>query len=172
MDDNRIVNTEPNDDKNSEPASTGSFDPPLKWHKFLIYFGLWVGALLNIYTARQMLDGSIWGDEYRQTMILGMFPGLETICVIVGVALIFLSVYVIVVRFMLARFKNGAPKMLLLNYVFNFAVSLLFIILVSKETGLPVSDFIKNILSSILGSILGMIVNGVYYSKRSYMFTN
>ena len=43
------------------PPSPDSFK--LKWHKFLIYFALWAGALVNAGSAVQCISGTVYGSE-------------------------------------------------------------------------------------------------------------
>ena len=35
---------------------------PMKWHKFLIYFGLWLGGISNALTGLGLVTGGAYGS--------------------------------------------------------------------------------------------------------------
>ena len=54
--------------------------PKMKWYKFLIYFSLWAGALLNIGNGLMALQGMQYetGSEVTAELVYAMFDGLKT----------------------------------------------------------------------------------------------
>ena len=48
---------------------------PMNWHKFLVYFGLWAGAVLNLINGFLLLTGSHYGDE--KELVYYFFPKLK-----------------------------------------------------------------------------------------------
>ena len=76
----------------------------MKWHKFLVNFSLWAGAVLNL--------------------IMG-FACLAEGAPLYGLALIGAAAYSIYVRFQLAKFKKNAYKHLLAAQLIVIAADLL-----------------------------------------------
>lgn len=58
----------------------------LKWHKILIYFGMWLSAAQMLYLALMLLLGAHYGDVQVQTTVYTAFPKLRYLDVAFGVA--------------------------------------------------------------------------------------
>lgn len=146
---------------------------PMKWHKFLIYFSLWLGAVLNLSSAVQYFTGSLYGGEYEAQLVYAFFDGLKAIDTLMGVVLIVIAVLCIITRFALAGYKASGPKLLFGMYLANVVVSILYIIIVSGITELGFGDLMNgSVAGSLIGSIAMAFINKVYYGKRAELFVN
>lgn len=146
-------------------------DMPMKWHKFLIYFSLWAGAIMNVLTGIGTLTGSIYaGEGVDPEMIYRVFGGLKAVDVLMGVVFIALAVLLIVARFALAGYKKNGPKLLVIAYAANIALALIYPIMVAAVTGLSFGDLFD--VSTLISSGIMLVVNKIYYDKRAHLFVN
>ena len=140
------------------------------WFKFLIYFALFAGALLNIVAAITSMTGAQY-TAYGQNlsaMVYAMFPGLQGIDIIYGILLIALAGLQIFCRFRLAGYYKNGPKLVTLIYIANVVISLVYLIAcVAIVGGLDVAS----VIPSLIVSIVMAVVNHVYFKKRSHLFT-
>ena len=144
---------------------------PMKWHKFLIYFSLWVGALVTLSAAGQLFSGSHYNG--LADAVYAMYgSSLKTLDLLMGIASIFLAVWAIYTRFQLARYKSGAPAKLMLLYALSLIVSLLYMICACSISGISFSVLLEDNVGTLIGSVLMMFINKVYYDKRSVLFVN
>ncbi|MBR6667159.1 MAG: hypothetical protein IKL25_02165 [Clostridia bacterium] len=143
-------------------------DMPMKWHKFLIYFSLWAGGILNAVSGFNHLTGNVYGDE--AAMVYNYFESLKGVDMIYGLALIALGVFQIFTRFQLAGFKRNGPSILVISYVAVLAASVLYGVIVGGIIDVSLLDAINP--TSIGISIAMIICNKVYYDKRAHMFVN
>ena len=88
-----------------------------------------------------------------------------------GIACLALAVLAIFTRQKLANYKSDGPKLLIMLYAGNIAVSLGYVLLVMIIVGNDVVD-ISTIVPSILVSIVMMAVNKTYFDKRKDLFVN
>lgn len=90
----------------------------LRWHKILVNFYLWAAALFDIMIFGAINIISAIPSDLLGFHITGIIPSDSSIAGIlnamIGVAHILLGIYLIYVRFQLAKFKRGAPKKLLI----------------------------------------------------------
>lgn len=93
---------------NTHEHLTQTSKPPMKWFHFLIYFALFVAAFVNIING--LVAIAFAGSS---TTAAGMKP----ILIIYAVIMFAMSIYAIVVRFFLAKFKSNAPTMLYIYYI-------------------------------------------------------
>ncbi len=144
---------------------------PMKWHKFLIYFLLWLSGVGNIITGFRSITGSQYGAQAQR--VYSYFTGLKTIDVIFGLFAICLGIFIIVTRFKLAGFKAAGPKYLTLMYVLGASVSIFYIIAVISTTSLTLSDIGGlQIIIQIVMPIIIITINKSYYDKRADLFVN
>ena len=148
---------------NPTPASVST---PMKWHKFLIYFLLWLGGIANILSGLVQLSGSQYGVDAAQ--VYAYYNGLQSIDLVFGVMCIGLGAAQIVARFKLARFKAVGPKLLLATYLGAAAFNLLYPVVASAVTGLALSELLD--VGTVIGNVLMFFLNRIYYSKRAQMF--
>lgn len=156
--------------------SVKSFSPPeqeygMKWYKFLIYFALFAGAIVNFVTGIMTLSGAIYAaGGVTADMVYEYFPGLETWTMIYGFALMGVAVFGIVTRFMLAKFKKSGPVCLYVLYIINALLGIAMLLLGSQilhENLVGTSD-----IASMGVSVVMLIINIVYFKKRESLFIN
>ena len=156
------------DDVNQKPAQTSSpaYEMPMKWHKFLIYFLLWLGGIANIGSGLMQLTGSQYGAD--ADMVYRFFSGLQAIDVLFGIVTIALGGMQIFTRFKLANFDAVGPKMLVAVNVIAAAANLLYPVIASAVTGIDLSGQIG--FGSIVGSLVMAVLNWNYYKNRAHLF--
>lgn len=146
----------------------------LKWHKFLIYFGLWAGALGNLYSAWMLCSGSIYGSRNMAATVYAYYgQGLHTVDLLVAAGYVALAIFEIYVRFQLAGFKVGAPGKLRALYIASAVLSVLYPVLAASTTGVSFSQlFDASQAGGLIGSVGAIIIHHIYYSKREALFVN
>lgn len=145
--------------KNGETMSEAA-KFPLKWHKFLIYFGLWIGAISNLISGGLVF---VTLSELMSRSGYFWYPRISlTGVAIYGIISVLLGIYGIVIRFRLANFRENAPQHLVALYVLGSLLP--FIVDKCFDLGMG------NNLGMIVGGILGALINSKYYGKRSSLF--
>ena len=151
--------------------SNAHTDMPMKWHKFLIYFSLWAGAVICALNGLQLLTGTVYGPNNESEAVYVHFPALKSVDMVFGVIMIAIAVFLIYTRFQLARFREGAPNKLTIAYLLQLAAFLGYGIVISGIVHMSFSDVINSQTSaSIVSSIVMIVVNRVYYNKRAHLF--
>lgn len=161
---------------------------PLKWHKFLIYFYLWISAFWGFYNALFFAGGlhytnprTGFPDFSVRDRLYDLFPSIKWIDLSYSIMLIALSVYIIYTRFQLARFRKGAPIKLLTLYILGFTTDLIYAIsffVIFKEAGISLIDIgntdaiFRTLISSGISSAIMLLLNKAYYDKRKELFVN
>ena len=155
---------------------------PLKWHNFLIYFGLWAGSALSLLAAAGYFTGAVYGGA--EEVIYQAFPVLKWLDIAYGLLIVGLSAYGIYTRYQLAGFKKGAPKKLLSLYAAMCAVFLAYTlcsagIMTHRLISLGQSDAAEKVwffagksFWQLLPMLIMFIANKVYYGKRAELFVN
>ncbi len=161
-----VFDTEPAQQYNNQPQIG------MKWHKFLIYFGLWLSALSYLGLAFSVMTGAHYGGSVE--LVARRFPGVRVVDIIYGICLLALAVGVIIARFRLAKFDWNGVKMLKIFYVAPVVLSVLYAILASATTGLALSEMLdtQTLISNIASCVIGLWVANVYYGKRKFLFHN
>ena len=142
----------------------------LKWHKFLIYFALWAGAIMNTGNAVLCIKGTQYAEQSEQ--IYALFGGLKTVDLAWGIVLLAIAAYMIYVRFQLAGFRIDAPRKLSILYIVSLVGSVAYLLAVSAVTHQALGSFMSDIVGPIFVSILMLFINQNYYSKRLELFVN
>lgn len=143
----------------------------MNWFKFLIYFGLFAGAVLNVITGIQMLTGAQY-DGYED-LVYAVFDGLQTVDVLVGIALLALAAFGIYARMRLAGYYQNGPKLLTYVYAGSVVISLLYIIGVNIVLGDAAEDLdISSMVTSMVMSAVMIFANKTYFKKRESLFVN
>lgn len=145
---------------------------PMKWHKFLIYFALWAGAVLNLISGVQMFSvglnagGMLWiGYE--------MSSGLRALYIVSGVLLIAIGMFQIFTRSALARFSRRGPRMVVWLYASLVILNALEILLAWLLFGVPLNYLLTvDIWFYLIEGVLMTWANQVYYRKRAALFVN
>jgi len=161
------------DEVNQRPAHNNSSisDMPMKWHKFMIYFSLWAGALSNVLSGIGLLTGSVYNASGSDAeMIYLFYDGLKGMDVLFGLVSLAMAVLLIVTRFALAGYKENGPKLLIACYAASAVVAILYPLLVSGITGMGFAELFD--ATSLVTGIVMCIANKNYYDKRAHMFVN
>lgn len=140
----------------------------MKWFKFIIYFQLWAGMLVNLVTAGKYFTGAYY--EGNAEMVYRFFPALQPLDIVMGVVCLALAVYAVVVQRALAKFRAKGPMMYYLMYIVNTAVTVLYLIIGSII--ISQSAFTAEVAGSIIGSIVMLFVNIPYFNNRKHLFVN
>ena len=147
---------------------------PMNWYKFVIYFALFAGAVLNAINGILHLTGSVWEmQNVSADMVYAVFGGMQAVDIIYGIGAIALAAFDIVTRMHLAKFRKTGPKFLSVCYGVAVGLALLYIILTSAVTGISIGDLVgaTEILQLVV-SIVMLVVNVVYFNKRASLFVN
>ena len=146
---------------------------PMKWHKFLIYFALWAGAIVNGISGIQMLSGALHTDNLMLWGLYGLSTGLRAFYIVSGVFSFGLGVFQICTRMSLARLSRRGPRMAVWNYALSFILNALTILLASVLFGMPINALMDwSMWLILIGGALMTWANQVYYRKRAAMFVN
>ena len=143
---------------------------PMKWYKFLIYFALFAGALLNLVNGIRLLTGSAYGSDAY--FVYSYFSGLKALDIFAGLFLISIAVFGIYTRFQLAGYKTNAPTMLLALYAGSVAYSLIYLIGIKSIVSSYDMQYIdlSGVYGGIAGGIVMIVLNAVYFNKRKHLF--
>ena len=159
------------------PMNPAQAQMPMKWFKFLIYFGLFFGAFINAVTGVMSIFGftySILG--YEPAFIYSLVDNLQMIDSVYGVTMLALAAMRIITRFQLAKFKRYAPKMFMI--VIAVETVFTFIYSIAYNTVLQSADFLSDAMDLgadaglIFGTVILLIGTGVYFNKRKHLFVN
>lgn len=144
----------------------------LGWYKFLIYFLLFLGAIINFINGICYLSGNIYSllssgkvtaeDVYR---IYG--NGLHSVDVFFGLFSITFAIFALVTRDQLAKFKPNAPKYVTAYYAISAGATFLNSVLVMSITSaaMDVSQIV-----SIITSVIFLFLNMKYFEARTNLF--
>jgi uncharacterized membrane protein len=153
-----------------QPQANEAQPLPMKWYKFLIFFALWAGALLDLFSGVSTLTGMPYTAQgVTPKQVYGYFgAGLHILDVVVGILMIGLAVFAIVVRFRLSGYKKDGPKLLLLLYGVSAVVSLVYTFAAGAITSTNI--FETSTVTNLAVSVVMIIVNRIYFQKRSHLF--
>lgn len=164
------ANESPPDFANPQPGTQPGTQPGMKWYHFLIYFGLFAGAALNLINGIVQILGWHYGEN-RNLVYSFYDDGLKTVDIIVGILIIFMAIFGIVTRFRLSGYRRGGPRCLMALYLLNIIVSLGYIIAASAVTGIGISELGgTSMIATLIVSVFMIAVNAVYFKKRSALF--
>ena len=143
---------------------------PMKWHKFLIYFALWAGAILNGISGISTLFSCL-GGEYAA--VYDAYPALLGLDIFSSLCLIGIAVFQFITRNALARLSRKAPQMVVWLYASTVILSVLQVVAVWLVSGVGLSYVMTPDMWLILieGALMTW-ANQVYYRKRASMFVN
>lgn len=143
---------------------------PMKWFKFLIYFALFAGPILNFINGFSMLTGAQYGADAE--MVYAVIKGLRFFDILCGVILIGLAVFGIITRFQLSGYKYHGPRMLTILYAGIAVYDLIYIVglnIIMPDAVLAQLDFAST-YGALAGSVVFIFVNHIYFKKRSHLF--
>ena len=146
----------------------------MAWYKFLIYFALFAGAIMNLVNGFGYLTGSIYIVETNGQITAEEvynyygYPAMVT-DIMYGLFLVILAVFAFVLRSKLANYRPDAPKMLYIFYSLVAVVPLVYSIVVAAITLQPLAS---SSFSSLLGGLLILFLNVKYFKKREHLFVD
>ncbi|MBD5131109.1 MAG: hypothetical protein HDT28_00720 [Clostridiales bacterium] len=142
------------------------------WYKFLINFALPLGVVWNIAFGVIAVTGYAYKMyDVDPTLIYALYPGLQTVDIIYGVALFLLAAVGIAARFMLAKYMRLGPIALYALYFLVIVVEIVYAALVAHltESSFIEAFSIQNIIW-LVAQFVCLVVSFVYFRKRSDMF--
>ena len=145
---------------------------PLKWHKFLIYFSLWVDAIQTLRYSVAFFTGAVYGEVGRR--FYQVFPAMQLVDGTYGLVLVGVSAFQIYTRFQLAAFKRNAPQKLLILSALSPVIQWPYLIILSTVTGVALSNVhsLSRFISELAGAVIFVVLNKIYYDKRKELFVN
>lgn len=143
---------------------------PMGWYKFLIYFSLFAGAVMNLITGIMMLSGSHYGEN--SALVYAMIGDLKEFDSVMGIVAIGLAVFGIFTRFQLSGYKKSGPMMVMILYIAVAVYNAAYVIGLQNILPSLVSGYVDftSSYSSIASSIVFAIVNYIYFKKRAHLF--
>lgn len=146
---------------------------PMKWFKFLIYFSLFAGAVINIVYGFNYLTGGIYfvetNGEVSASDIYEVFEEMQIVDVIYGLMMLAIAAFGIFVRFRLAGFYANGPKLLNTLYIVSLVASLVYVIGVFAVVG-EADAF--SMSGAMIGNVIMIAANAAYFKKRAHLFVN
>lgn len=154
---------------------------PMKWYKFLIYFVLFAGAVMDIIAAIAVVTGALYnfqftaqnGFEYHAStagLVYHKYQGLQAVDIIYGVLCVADAIFAIYTRFSLSSFKRNGPTCVLIRYALSAAIPLLYTFAVTAITGATAVS--SSIVSTVVVATVMIFVNRIYFNKRKALFIN
>ena len=140
----------------------------MKWYKFLIYFALWAGAIVNLIDSLQFFTGSILGDDVE--ILYAYYPLLKVLNLAFALILVTYAVFAIYTRYRLAQFRQNGPACLHALYLVQLAMVLIYWLAGSLILGEWLD--LASGFSDLISSIVILCINIVYFRKRKYLFVN
>ena len=149
-------------------------DKAMGWYKFIINFALFAGAVWNVIIGIFYVSGLIYEiSDASADLVYLVFPNLQAVDIIYGIAAFAMAAYAIVVRFMLAKFKKRSPLMLYLLYVVVLVVEILYYVFAISITGMSLADAIDTqSIAWFVWQIVFLVGSIVYFSKLKDKFVN
>ena len=145
----------------------------MKWYKFLIYFGLFVSAILNFISSLSYFTGSVYFSASNGAIsaadVYAAFGVLKVIDIAYGVYIVAIAVFALVLRSHLAGYSSKAPKMVTVFYALGAAVPLVYNLLTGAIVGVSV---VGDSFVSIIISLIFLFANMRYFKRRAHLFVN
>lgn len=160
--------------ENTPPTVSTVDNKPLgmAWYKFLIYFSLFAGAVLNIIYGIAYIFGGIYlvesNGQVSAAQVYAYYgPELQVVDILYGVLALAIAVLCFVVRHKLAKYKPDSLTFVKILYSLSAVVPFLYSILATSITGqnLPVQA-----VTSMGISFAFLFVNITYFKKRAHLF--
>ncbi|MBR0467144.1 MAG: zinc ribbon domain-containing protein [Clostridia bacterium] len=155
-------------------AAQPAFKHPMKWFKFLIYFALIFGAIINFIFGMNYITGGIYfvqtnGQVSAETVYGTFGTGLKVLDIIYGFLLIAISAFGIYTECRLAKYKSNGPLCITILYAVAAGLTIFYDIALLAVTGLNQLTSGTNIFS-IVFSVGFVLINYNYFKKRKELF--
>lgn len=156
---------------------------PMKWYRFLVCFGVWAAAVLNLVSGFLYLTGGIVdmvGAEKGVTAAeyYKAYVGLERMDHFMGYISIAAAVLFLVAGIMLLKLKKLGPTLFVAALALMLGANIAYVIFAGKI----ITDYAKahnvevpsmaSSWSSIAVSAVVLILNLIYFNKRKDVFVN
>ena len=143
----------------------------MKWFKFIIYFQLFANAAANGYSALTALIGTQY--QGKADFVYRGFPALRAVDLAYCLVLLALAAFAVFTRMRLARFRRNAPLLYYILSIANTLDAVLYVLLVSLVSGVPVGDMVSlNLTMAVAANLMMLVVNIIYFGKRKDLFVN
>lgn len=151
----------------NQPIGTTAL--PMNWFKFLIYFALFAGAVLNFIAGINLLSGN------SNEMLYRFVPGLQTLDILYGLVVLVMAGLAVYTRFQLSAYRAKGPKLLTLLYVINLVSALVYTIgtymCVDSNPYIELNESALTSNAASMAVCVAMIfVNKTYFQKRASLF--
>ena len=147
---------------------------PMKWYKFLIYFSLIASTVIDVLVSVLVFSGVFYlilsNGEVTDDRVYSIFPGLKPVNMVYAAVMLISSVWRIVTRQKLAKFKHEGPVFLNIMYIASEALILVYAIVasvISKQNMFSIATF-----TGLITTIIVVICNYIYFGKRAELFKN
>lgn len=137
------------------------------WHKFLIYFVLWIGAIINLTNG----IAYFFAAKSMSNMVNPVINvhRMQILDVVVGIILILLSAFTIYTRFQLAAYKAKAPCLLIAVYALGGIITMCYSFALTFVTeGVTFYDE----FASLAVAAIMCVINYIYFKNRADLFVN
>ncbi|MCD8120992.1 MAG: protein kinase [Clostridiales bacterium] len=162
------------------PVATGEFrangetensERGMKWFKFIIWFQLFVAAVMGMVSAIVYMKGLHYGGS--TALVYSLFSGMKTLDRLVGSVMFVEAVACIVVRQKLAGFCKGAPAMYLTIGAVNAFLPIVYLMLAAWVMRVSMLTLLNSsVLASVITGAVLLAVNAVYFANREDLFVN
>lgn len=145
----------------------------MKWHKFLVYFSLWAGAIYNFVNGIKFMTGAQY--EGKKDLVYAVIPNLKAPDIFFGFICVVVGIMAAVTAVSLLKYKASGPKLLTTTYIVGVAGSLIYVIMASSvlsKYNVDLSSVYSSASVNIIVSVAMIIVNSIYYKKRAHLFVN
>ncbi|MBR5941937.1 MAG: hypothetical protein IKZ81_01160, partial [Clostridia bacterium] len=146
---------------------------PMKWHKFLTYFLIWAGAVLNLVNGVQVIKGDHYGGVADR--VYSLFSAMRATDIIFGVVVLLIAALQFFTAIKLLGLRRGAPKLLIISYVSSLIASAAYVgaaMIIVNKPGIADELLSPAVIASLAISIIMICANAVYYKKRESLFVN
>ena len=149
-------------------AASSAYAKPLKWHKFLIYFAMWVWAINSIATGINMLSGFYYGDASVE--VYSYFPRLQKVDTVFAVIYLLFGIFTIFTRFRLSRFHKGSLKLFTWCLILQPIVLSLYHFFFFAHTTVLYESVPLEIAENFIACAIILVSSRIYYKKREELF--
>ena len=140
----------------------------MKWFKFLVYFGLWAGAVLNFIDGINLLTGAVYEAEgVSAELVYYTYPQLRENDMFFGLVAIGIAIYQGYTAYSLLKFKQVAPKLLTILYCLSISWSFFYAIFTSSILG---ESLMGEVIGSIIAGAIMLVINYIYFKNRKHLF--
>lgn len=154
---------------------------PMKWHKFLVYFSIIFGAILNLFTAMSYFTGSVYEMEgVDASSVYSVLPAMKIVDMAYAIATVLFVVFSVCIWWQLKGFKVNAYKLVPIMYLVGSLIGILYqvfsIVVMIATVGIENTSGLSGVIGSIVFSAIMCVVmvvcNKIYYDKRASLFVN